>query len=151
MYKRQGVQIPDSVSVIGEGAFEDCNHLQNIEGGRGVRQIRDRAFAGCPIQTVTIAPSVEEIGLRAFDNENIKNGVVVFEGDTLPNSSYENTATKLYRDTYRGPVFTGTRTYVIPAGVTDLTGTCLSVAGDDFIGVICRKGCTAEAAADDAA
>lgn len=146
-----GVQIPDSVSVIGEGAFEDCNHLQNIEGGRGVRQIRDRAFAGCPIQTVTIAPSVEEIGLRAFDNESIKNGVVVFEGDTLPDRSFENTATKLYRDTYRGPVFTGTRTYVIPAGVTDLTGTCLSVAGDDFIGVICRKGGTAEAAVGDAA
>lgn len=144
-----GVQIPDSVSVIGEGAFEDCNHLQNIEGGRGVRQIRDRAFAGCPIQTVTIAPSVEEIGLRAFDNEDIKNGVVVFEGDTLPGRSYENTATKLYRDTYRGPVFTGTRTYVVPAGVTDLTGTCLSVSGDEFTGVICRKGGAADAVSDD--
>lgn len=138
-----GVQIPDSVSVIGEGAFEDCNHLQKIEGGKGLRQIRDRAFAGCPVQTVTIAPSVEEIGLRAFDCENIKNGVVVFEGDTLPARSYENTATKLYRDTYRGPVFTGTRTYVIPAGVTDLTGTCLSSAGTEFIGVICRRGSVA--------
>lgn len=143
-----GVQIPDSVSVIGEGAFEDCIHLEKLEGAKGVRQIRDRAFAGCPIKTVTIPASVEEIGLRAFDNENIKDGVVVFEGDTLPSRSYENSATKLYRDTYRGQVFSGTRTYVIPAGVTDLTGTCLSKAGAEFIGVICRKGGVVDESAD---
>lgn len=140
-----GVQIPDSVSVIGEGAFEDCKSLQKADLGNGLRQIRDRAFAGCPLQTVTIPASVEEIGLRAFDNENIKDGLVVFEGDALPARSYENSATKLYRDTYRGPVFTGTRTYVIPKSVTDLTGTCLSMVKDDFIGMICRRGSAADA------
>ncbi len=134
------VQIPDSVSVIGEGAFEECLHLNEIQLGNGVQQIRDRAFAGCPIQKVVIPSSVEEIGLRAFDNENIREGVVVFEGDVLPVRSYESAATKLYRDTYRGPVFTGTRTYVIPKGITDLTGTCLSSVGSEFIGVICRRG-----------
>lgn len=146
-----GVQIPDSVSVIGEGAFEDCIHLEKLEGAKGVRQIRDRAFAGCPIKTVIIPSSVEEIGLRAFDNESIKDGVVVFEGDTLPARSYENSATKLYRDTYRGQIFTGTRTYVIPADTTDLTRTCLSSVGSEFIGVICRKGSAAAEAADSAA
>ena len=134
-----GVQIPDSVSVIGEGAFEDCVNLATIHGAEGVRQIRDRAFAGCPIRTVTIPASVEQIGLRAFDNENIKNGVIYFSGDRIPARSYENSSTKLYRDTYRGQVFTGTRIAVIPAGVTDLTGTCLSKAGGDFTGVICTK------------
>ncbi|MDE5719026.1 MAG: leucine-rich repeat domain-containing protein, partial [Lachnospiraceae bacterium] len=134
-----GVQIPDSVSVIGEGAFEDCVNLATIHGAEGVKQIRDRAFAGCPIRTVTIPASVEQIGLRAFDNENIKDGVIYFAGDQLPARSYENASTKLYRDTYRGQVFTGTRIAVIPAGVTDLTDTCLSNAGGDFTGVICRK------------
>lgn len=134
-----GVQIPDSVSVIGEGAFEDCVNLTTIRGAEGVRQIRDRAFAGCPVRTVTIPASVEQIGLRAFDNENIKDGVIYFAGDRIPARSYENTSTKLYRDTYRGQVFTGTRIAVIPAGVTDLTGTCLSKAGGDFMGVICTK------------
>ncbi len=138
------VQIPGSVSVIGEGAFEDCLHLNEITIGNGVRQIRDRAFAGCPIQKVIVPASVEEIGLRAFDNAEIREGVVVFEGDTLPARSYENAATKLYRDTYRGPVFTGTRTYVIPKGITDLSGTCLSSVGSEFIGVICRKGSAAD-------
>lgn len=135
----EGVQIPDSVSVIGEGAFEDCVNLATIHGAEGVQQIRDRAFAGCPIRTVTIPASVEQIGLRAFDNENIKDGVIYFAGDRIPARSYEDTSTKLYRDTYRGQVFTGTRVAVIPAGVTDLTGTCLSKAGGDFMGVICTK------------
>ncbi len=142
------VQIPDSVSVIGEGAFESCDHLIKVEGANGVRQIRDRAFAGCPIETVTIAPSVEEIGLRAFDNERVKDGVIYFAGSKLPARSYESASTKLYRDTYRGPVFTGTRVAIIPEGVTDLTGTCLSSAGGDFIGVICQRGGAANTAAD---
>ncbi len=135
----EGVSIPDSVSVIGEGAFEDCVNLTSIRGAEGVQQIRDRAFAGCPIRTVTIPASVEQIGLRAFDNEKIKDGVIYFAGDRLPARSYENASTKLYRDSYRGQVFTGTRVAVIPAGVTDLTGTCLSKAGGEFTGVICRK------------
>lgn len=143
----KSVRIPDSVKEIGEGAFENCDKLERIDGGEGLHKICDRAFAGCPVSSVYIGPSVESIGLRAFDNEKIKNGVVYFAGDTLPTRSYESAATKLYRDTYRGPVFTGTRVAVIPAGVTDLTDTCLSSAGGAFTGAICKvKG--SEAAAD---
>jgi len=142
------VRIPLSVSVIGEGAFEDCVHLETIVGGQGMREIRDRAFAGCPTQTVTIPSSVEKIGLRAFDNESIKDGVIYFEGDTLPARSFESAATKLYRDAYRGPVFTGSRIAVIPAGVTDLTDTCLTSAGGAFTGAICKVK-SGETAADE--
>ncbi|MCX4321619.1 MAG: leucine-rich repeat domain-containing protein [Lachnospiraceae bacterium] len=145
----ESVHIPDSVSVVGEGAFEDCVNLTAFSGAEGVRQIRDRAFAGCPIRTVTIPASVEQIGLRAFDNGKIKDGVIYFAGEQLPVRSFENTSTKLYRDTYRGQVFTGTRVAVIPAGVTDLTGTCLSRAGGDFMGVICRKGKAADETAEE--
>lgn len=134
-----GVQIPDSVEMIGEAAFESCKNLTSLEGAKGVKRICDRAFAGCPLQTVIIPASVEEIGLRAFDNENIQDGVIYFAGDHLPARSYENTATKLYRDDYRGPVFTGVRVAVLPAGVTDLTDTCLSSVCGEFIGVICRR------------
>lgn len=134
------VRIPDSVLEIGEGAFENCDKLERIEGGLGLTKICDRAFAGCPVSYVYIGPSVESIGLRAFDNEKIKDGVVYFAGDTLPARSYESAATKLYRDNYRGPVFTGTRIAVVPAGVTDLTDTCLSSAGGAFQGAICKKG-----------
>lgn len=152
------VQIPKNVEIIGEAAFEDCENLETIEGAEGVIQIRDRAFAGCPIQSVTIPASVEKIGLRAFDNDRIRNGVVYFAGDRLPARSYEKAATRLYRDTYRGPVFTGSRIAVIPAGVTDLTDTCLSASGGDFKGTVCRRqgnavagGLSEEAADADAA
>ena len=135
-----GVRIPESVEVIGEAAFENCIRLENIEGGRGVKQIKDRAFAGCPVQNVVIGPLVEQIGLRAFDNDKIQGGVVYFAGESLPKRSYEETATKLYRDSYRGPVFTGTRIAVIPAGVTDLAGTCLTTPGNGVVrGVVCRR------------
>lgn len=134
-----GVQIPDNVTVIGEGAFESCRNLVSLEGAKGVTKICDRAFAGCPLQTVIIPASVEELGLRAFDNENLQNGVIYFAGDKLPVRSYERAATKLYRDDYRGPVFTGVRVAVLPPGVTDLTGTCLSSECGEFFGVICRR------------
>ncbi len=146
-----GIRIPDSVTTIGEGAFEDCRNLASLEGAEGVIRICDRAFAGCPLQTVILPASVEEIGLRAFDNENIQDGVVYFAGDALPARSYERAATKLYRDDYRGPVFTGIRVAVIPAGVTDLTGTCLSSEGGEFIGVICRRQGSGEDGTEDPA
>ncbi len=147
----KAVRIPDSVTEIGEGAFEDCDKLERIEGGLGLIKICDRAFAGCPVSSVYIGPNVEEIGLRAFDNNKIKDGVIYFAGDKLPARSYENAATKLYRDAYRGPVFTGARVAVIPAGVTDLTDTCLSSAGGAFTGAICKKKSSEAASELDAA
>lgn len=134
-----GVQLPASVEIVGEGAFEGCGQLAAIEGGEGLRQIRDRAFAGCPVASVYIGQDVEQIGLRAFDNEKIKDGVVYFAGESLPARSYESAATKLYREADRGPVFTGRRTALIPDGVTDLSGTCLSSVGGAFAGAICKR------------
>lgn len=138
-----GVQIPDSVEVIGEAAFAGCSSLSAIQGAEGVREIRDRAFAGCPLTTIQIPASVERIGLLAYDNVNA-DGVIVFAGENLPKLSYEDTATKLYRDAYRDLSFKGCNLAVIPAGVTDLTDTILSEAVPGFAGVICRQ--TGEAA-----
>lgn len=136
------VQIPDSVEIIGEAAFADCSHLTTVEGGNQVKEIRDRAFAGCPIETIRIPASVEKIGLRAFDNtecdERPKNSVIVFEGDKLPQLSYETTATKLYRDNYRDLAFKGNEIAVVPETVNDLTGTVLSADQPGFEGAVCK-------------
>lgn len=132
-----GVQIPGSVEVIGEAAFSGCNGLSTIEGADGVKEIRDRAFAGCPLKTVRIPGSVEKIGLRAFDGA--ADSVIVFEGNTLPRLSYETTATKLYRDTYRGMCFPESKVAVIPDGVTDLTDTVLAADVPGFKGVVCKR------------
>ncbi len=136
------VVLPDSVKVIGEGAFEDCGSLKEIEGGEQVQEIRDRAFAGCPIATVHVPASVEKIGLRAFDSTDAAktagSGVVVFGGEKLPEVSHEETATKLYRDAYRGMALAGSDIAVVPAGVTDLSGTILEDGRTGFAGVICK-------------
>ena len=132
------VQIPDNVEIIGEAAFAGCTSLSNVQGAEGVKEIRDRAFAGCPIDTVQIPASVERIGLLAYDNANA-DSVVVFAGESLPKLSYEDTATKLYRDTYRDFSFKGSNLAVIPEGITDLSDTVLSDAVPGFTGVICKK------------
>ncbi len=145
------VQIPDSVEVIGEAAFLGCSNLTQIEGGGQVKEIRDRAFAGCPLTTVMVPASVEEIGLRAFDSTDSgkedSEGVIVFEGETLPQLSYEETATKLYRDAYRDLALKGSLVAVVPEAVTDLSGTVLAADVAGFNGVICKI--AAEATAEE--
>lgn len=136
------VQIPDSVAIIGEAAFADCSNLAAVEGGNQVKEIRDRAFVGCPISTIRIPASVEKIGLRAFDtsdcDETKGNGVIIFEGDTLPKLSYETTATKLYRDNYRDLAFKGNEIAIVPETVSNLSGTVLAADQAGFEGAVCK-------------
>ncbi len=136
------VIIPASVETIGEGAFAGCSSLSETEGGQSVRRIRDRAFQGCPIQTVRIPASVEEIGLRAFDTaDSVKeagNGIVVFEGTSLPRLSYEASSGKLYNDTFRGLAFDGINAAVVPGTVNSFEGTVLDSGLSGFRGIICH-------------
>lgn len=92
-----GVRLPDSLRVIGEGAFENCTGLARVNLGKGVEQIKDRAFAGCGgLRTVPLPSTVKEVGLRALED------VVVSYQGKLPNSTYENSATRLSNEAYRG-------------------------------------------------
>lgn len=150
------VVIPDSVEVIGEAAFEECSGLKEIEGAGGVKEIRDRAFAGCPFSVVHIPASVEKIGLRAFDRtdapggDGTSNAAVVFDGSVLPKLSYEDSATKVYRDAYRDLALKGYSIAVVPRNVTDITGTVLDDRAG-FEGLICKTERTTEEQQDDPA
>lgn len=136
------VILPDSVEVIGEAAFENCSGLTSVEGGNGVREIRDRAYADCPIETVHVPASAQKIGLRAYDSMNsgkaAGSGVVVFDGETIPELSYEETSTKVYREDYRDLALKGKTIAVIPEGISNLTGTVLDGEKVGFEGVICK-------------
>jgi len=136
------VIIPDSVETIGEGAFAGCSSLTETEGGQSVRRIKDRAFQGCPLQTIRIPASVEEIGLRAYDTaDSVReagNGIVVFEGTSLPKLSYEASSGKLYNDTYRGLAFDGINAAVVPGNVNSFEGTVLDSELSGFRGIICH-------------
>lgn len=139
------VTIPDSVEIIGEAAFMDCSALTSVQGMNGTKEIRDRAFAGCPIQNIHIPASVTEIGLRAFDvaesGKPAENGVVVFEGNTLPALAYGTAATKLYHDSYRGYALNGNSIAVVPDGVSAQDrgkGSVLEPGKLGFDGSVCK-------------
>ena len=59
--------IPDSVTSIGESAFENCNSLTSITIPDSVTEIGEEAFEDCfSLTSVTIPDSVTEIGSYAF-------------------------------------------------------------------------------------
>ncbi len=135
------VILPDSVEEIGEGAFAGCSNLTAFEGGNGLKKIKDRAFAGCPITNIVIPAQVEEIGLRAFDVKDLEaakaGSVISFAGDTIPTVSYEESATKLYHDDYRGLALNGVQIAVVPDNMTQFDGTVFDESLQGFRGVVC--------------
>jgi hypothetical protein len=55
--------------LIGEGAFSG-NRLTGIVVGNAVATVRDGAFYNNKISSVTIPPSLETLGKRAFDTRS---------------------------------------------------------------------------------
>ena len=60
------VTIPGSVASIGAGAFQACASLSNVTIINGVTSIGDNAFNECDLASVTIPGSVTSIGSYAF-------------------------------------------------------------------------------------
>ena len=63
-----GIIIPDSVKVIGDGAFAWNKDLSYIDLGNGVEEIGLMAFSGATVTTLKIPDSVRVIGESAFDS-----------------------------------------------------------------------------------
>ena len=88
--------MPDSLRVIGEGAFENCTGLEQIVLKEGLEQIKDRAFSGCGnVGTVSVPASVKTLGLGAFD------GLQVEYAGEAPGQTFEESATRLSNEAYR--------------------------------------------------
>ncbi len=117
------IVLPDSLEIIGEGAFEDCENLQEIiwAGVGRVRKIKDRAFANCNLQAVQLSASLTELGLLAFDEET----QVVFEG-AEPLRTHELSAERLSNESYRNPPAAvgenGVKVLGVAGGVAKLEG-----------------------------
>ena len=62
------VIIPDSVTTIGDRAFEDCLFLETVHIPNSVTKIGNEAFSACGLETISIPDSVISIGDSAFSD-----------------------------------------------------------------------------------
>lgn len=61
------VVVPESVEIIGEGAFRECENLEYVEFPRGLQRIEDKAFYKCKaLKDVHFPEELEHIGNDAF-------------------------------------------------------------------------------------
>ncbi len=67
LHSLKSVAIPDSVEVVGERAFKDCDGLNELRLGRGIKKIEKEAFRWCKsLTSVAIPDSVKFVGYGAF-------------------------------------------------------------------------------------
>ncbi len=80
---KTSVNIPDSVTSIGWGAFYGCTNLTSITIPDGVTSIGERAFYDCTsLKSITIPDSVTTIGRSAFENCKKLESVTIGNGVT---------------------------------------------------------------------
>ena len=66
------IEIPNSVKIIGEGAFQFCSNLESLTIVNGVTTICENAFISCSkLTSVTIPESVTSLGRGAFARCNL--------------------------------------------------------------------------------
>ena len=83
----QSITIPDSVTSIGDHAFEYCESLHSITIPDAVTSIGDSAFSWCSsLQSVTIPDSVTNIGGSVFSNCKSLQSVTI--PDSVTNIGY---------------------------------------------------------------
>lgn len=72
------IKVPEGVVTIGFGAFEDCKKLKEITIPSGVKSIEAYTFAGCArLKTVTLPEGIKKIGDIAFDGCRILTSIKI--------------------------------------------------------------------------
>ena len=133
-----GVNIPDSVTIIGEEAFKDCTSLQEVHGAANIVKIQDRAFQNTNLKEITIHEYVKQIGIGAFNCSSDNERTVIFKSDELPQLSYSDSSSALNNQLLK-PAFEGNWTAVINSEELNLSGTIFTNEKLGFIGNIATQ------------
>lgn len=73
----KSVRIPDSLSDIQRGAFEDCKMLEKVDFGKGLTDIGVDVFRGCKsLKSVVLPPQIKLIEQNAFMNSGLESIVL---------------------------------------------------------------------------
>ena len=67
--KLKSIVLPTTadITTIGEGAFQNCKDLTEIEFPSKISKINEKAFRGSGLKTVTLPQTITEVGNGAFD------------------------------------------------------------------------------------
>lgn len=135
------VSIPDTAWRVCEEAFSGCSALKAVGGGMSVEVIEDRAFAGCPIDTVRIVDTVRKMGIKAFDpgaaGNDSAHRTAVFSSGTLPLVSYNKTTSRLTNSSYRGDALENVNVAIVKNEDVNRLNTVLDRSESGFSGLVC--------------
>lgn len=83
------IAIPDTVTEIGDGAFNYCEQLASIALPSGLQKISSRMLAGCrSLTSITIPASVTEIASQAFTSSGLTSITIPSTVTTLGSSAF---------------------------------------------------------------
>ena len=115
------VVIPDSVTSIGDSAFEDCTSLQSITIPNSVIIINDYAFYCCTsLQSITIPSSATSIGVGICARCSQLKQINVDEGNANYTSIEGNLYTKDGKKLVQYAIGKKAPSFTIPSSVTSV-------------------------------
>ncbi|MBD5632328.1 MAG: leucine-rich repeat protein, partial [Clostridia bacterium] len=89
--KISSVTIPATVTTIGDGAFYNCENLEEVTfNGNNVTKLGNAVFSGTKISTITIPASVKEVGDMVFANCELLQDATLTAVETLGSYSFLN-------------------------------------------------------------
>ena len=109
------VSLPDTVSKIGQSAFKDCSSLEDISLPNSLVVIDTRVFSGCTsLASITIPNSVKQTEVYAFENCISLKKVNVNDMAAWCNINFA------YSHSISNPLYYGASLYLNDELVTDL-------------------------------